>query len=102
VILEIRKQGTWSRTQPSLFHYRTQTGQEVDLLLEDPSGRIVGVEVKAGNTIQEKDVRTLQDLAEALGSRFIRGVVLYTGERIVPFSEKIFAMPVQGLWQTPA
>lgn len=102
VTLEIRKQVTWSRTQPSLFHYRTQTGQEVDLLLEDPSGRVVGVEVKAGNTVQEKDVRTLQDLAETLGSRFVRGVVLYTGERIVPFSEKIFAMPVQGLWRTPA
>lgn len=102
VTLEIRKQVTWSRTQPSLFHYRTQTGQEIDLLLEDPSGRIAGVEVKAGSTVQEKDVRTLQDLAETLGSRFVRGVVLYTGERIVPFSEKIFAMPVQGLWRTPA
>lgn len=33
--MEIRKQATWSETRPELFHYRTQTGQEVDLLLED-------------------------------------------------------------------
>ncbi len=32
----------------------------------------------------------------------MRGVVLYTGERAVPFSEKIFALPIQALWRTPA
>lgn len=101
VILELRKQATWSQTQPSLFHYRTQNGQEIDLLLEDPSGRVAGVEVKASNTVQEKDVRALQNLAEALGPRFLRGIVLYTGDRVVPFSEKIFALPVQGLWRIP-
>ncbi|MFL6233270.1 MAG: ATP-binding protein [Thermoanaerobaculia bacterium] len=102
VLMEIRKQVSWSRTQPGLFHYRTQTGQEVDLLLEDPTGRIVGVEVKMGSAVQEKDVRALHDLADALGPRFVRGVVLYAGERAVPFSEKIFALPIQALWRTPA
>jgi predicted AAA+ superfamily ATPase len=102
VLMEIRKQVSWSRTQPSLFHYRTQTGQEIDLLLEGPAGRIVGVEVKMASAVQEKDVRVLHDLAETLGPRFVRGVVLYAGERAVPFSEKIFALPVQALWRTPA
>jgi predicted AAA+ superfamily ATPase len=102
VLMEIHKQVSWSRTQPGLFHYRTQTGQEIDLLLEDPSGRVVGIEVKMGSTVQEKDVRVLQDLAETLGPRFLRGVVLYAGERAVPFSEKIFALPIQTLWRTPA
>jgi len=102
VLQEIRKQISWSRLQPSLFHYRTQTGQEIDLLLEDPSGRVAGVEVKMGSTVQEKDVRALRDLADALGPRFVRGVLLYTGERAVPFSEKIFALPVQALWRTLA
>ncbi|HKI02045.1 MAG TPA: ATP-binding protein [Thermoanaerobaculia bacterium] len=102
VLMEIRKQIAWSQTQPAMFHYRTQTGQEIDLLLEDAGGRIVGVEVKAKSTVQEKDVRVLQDLADALGPRFVRGVVLYTGERAVPFSDKIFALPVQALWRIPA
>jgi predicted AAA+ superfamily ATPase len=100
VLQEIRKQVSWSQIQPSLFHYRTQNGQEVDLLLEDPSGRVAGVEVKMGSTVQEKDVRALRDLADALGPRFVRGVLLYTGERAVPFSEKILALPVQALWRT--
>ena len=100
VLLEIRKQSAWSRTQPNLYHYRTQTGQEIDLVLEDPSGRVAAVEVKTAATVQEKDIRVLHDLAEALGPRFVRGVILYIGERTVPFSEKIYAMPIQTLWRT--
>ncbi len=99
VLLEIRKQATWSETRPELFHYRTQTGQEVDLLLEDARGRVVGVEVKAGATVQERDVRALLALADDLGKRFVRGVVLYTGERAVPFSEKVMALPMASLWR---
>ena len=101
VLMEIRKQATWSETRPELFHYRTQTGQEVDLLLEDARGRIAGIEVKASATVQERDVRTLLDLAETLGKRFVRGVVLYTGERAVPFSEKVAALPMAALWRSP-
>jgi predicted AAA+ superfamily ATPase len=99
VILEVRKQATWSEIRPELYHYRTQTGQEVDLLLEDARGRVVGIEVKAAATVQERDVRTLLDLADILGKRFVRGVVLYTGERAVPFSEKVAALPMAALWQ---
>lgn len=100
VLMEIRKQAAWSETRPSLFHYRTQTGQEVDLLLEDARGRVAAVEVKAGSTVQEKDVRVLLDLARTLGKRFVRGVVLYTGERAVPFSEKVLALPLGTLWRS--
>ncbi len=98
VALEFRKQITWSALQPVLHHFRTQAGQEVDFLLEDAAGRIVGVEVKAGATVQERDVRALRDLGDELGERFVRGVVLYTGERAVPFGSKVMALPVQALW----
>lgn len=100
VVMELRKQIGWSRAQPFLFHYRTQTGQEVDVLLEDRGGRIAGIEIKASASVEPRDVRTLRELAEELGPRFVRGVVLYTGETIVPFSDKIFAVPVSALWRT--
>jgi len=99
VAMEIRKQTTWSRIRPALFHYRTQTGQEIDLLLEDAAGRVAGIEIKAGATVQERDVRPLRDLSEALGKRFVRGVVLYLGESVVPFSDRIQAVPLPLLWQ---
>jgi len=41
VIMELKKQISWSDTRPAMLHYRTQTGQEVDVVLEDTAGRIV-------------------------------------------------------------
>ena len=97
--MELRKQATWSATQPGAFHYRTQAGQEIDLLLEDPAGRVVAIEVKASSTVGERDVRPMLDLAELLGRRFLRGMVLYTGETTVPFSDRVAALPLSALWQ---
>jgi len=29
--MELKKQITWSAAKPHMFHFRTQTGQEVDM-----------------------------------------------------------------------
>ena len=98
VTMEMRKQAGWSRTQPGLFHWRTAAQQEVDLLLEDASGRLVGIEVKASGTATASDFKGLKALAEATGSRFLRGVVLYSGSQTVPFGERLHALPLSALW----
>ena len=102
VMLELRKQIAWSRLRPSLFHFRTQTGQEVDLVLEDPAGRIVGIEVKAGATVRAEGFRGLRVLKEAVGERFVRGVVLYTGTEPVAFGPRLLALPVESVWRLGA
>jgi hypothetical protein len=38
VLMELRKQSAWSRIQPELFYWRTASGQEVDIVLEDSAG----------------------------------------------------------------
>jgi len=45
VLMSCAKQSTWSTTQPELFYWRTASGQEVDVVLEDRAGRVAGVEV---------------------------------------------------------
>lgn len=100
VAMELTKQSTWSRTQPRLFHFRTQAGQEVDIVLEDAAGRVVGVEVKAAATVGARDFKGLRALAEATGERFRRGVILYTGRASVPFGNNLHALPVSSLWRT--
>lgn len=99
VAMELRKQITWSRIQPGLFHFRTQTGVEVDLVLEDPAGRVVGIEVKAGATVRPDDLNGLRALSQALGDRFRRGVVLYMGSESVPFGPRLHALPLSALWE---
>lgn len=96
--LELIKQLGWSEAGVRLHHFRTNAGREVDFVLEDGAGRVVGVEVKAAATVREGDLRGLRALAERLGERFVRGVVLYTGAANVPFSERLTAVPLPALW----
>ena len=102
VVSELRKQVGWVDTRVNLFHYRTTTGQKVDILLEDAAGRVVGLEVKAAATVGKKDFTGFDALADSLGERFVRGIVLYTGEQVVSFSDRYVALPVSALWRITA
>jgi predicted AAA+ superfamily ATPase len=99
VAMEIVKQLTWSRGRFELFHFRTTSGQEVDLVLENAAGDLVGIEVKAAAKVERKDFAGLRLLAELAGTRFRRGMVLYTGENSVPFAANLHAMPISSLWR---
>ena len=98
VVMEVRKQASWSTTQPQLFHFRTQGGSEVDIVLEDRSGRIVGVEVKASATLGSDDLQGLKALAELAGKPFQRGLLPYTGQHVIPFGRGTHALPISSLW----
>lgn len=99
VVNELRKQKGWSDNRIELFHYRTTTGREVDILLEDVAGRLVGVEVKASATVVRKDFSGIDALAEDTGRKFVRGIVLYTGDEPVSFTENYLALPVSAIWR---
>jgi predicted AAA+ superfamily ATPase len=75
-----------------LYFWRTQTGQEVDFLIE--RGRdLVAIEVKWGQRIEELDIANLRRCGEALKDRLRFSVVLYGGTEVVALSPKIVAMP---------
>lgn len=99
VVGELRKQTSWSERRVSLHHYRTTAGREVDILLEDSAGGLVGLEVKASSTVERQDFIGLDTVAEDAGRRFVRGVVLYTGSETVAFGPRYMAMPVSALWR---
>ena len=99
VSMEIARQLTWSDTRAREYHYRTRDKIEVDVVLETPDGRIVGVEVKAGTTVRSEDLAGLRNLANRAGDRFVAGFVLYTGSQTLPFGERIRALPMDALWQ---
>jgi predicted AAA+ superfamily ATPase len=98
VFSEIMKLISWSELQISLYHFRDQDRREVDFVLERDDGSIVGIEVKANATVISSDFSGLKKLAEASGSKFTGGVVLYDGDVIVPFGTKFVAAPVSCLW----
>jgi len=97
---EIRRQAGWSDLDVRRSHYRSHDGREVDVILEDRAGRMVGIEIKAARSIGGEDIRGLRALAERSGGRFVRGVLLYAGDTTVPFAANLHAMPVSALWSS--
>jgi predicted AAA+ superfamily ATPase len=97
-VLELIKTAPWSRARPALFHLRTSTGQEVDVVLESRKRELVGVEIKASATVSEADFKPLKLMRELVGERFKCGVVLYAGKEPLPFGPRLWALPLQALW----
>ncbi len=98
VVSELMKLASWSERRLSFSHYRTKDQNEVDVVIEDRRGRIVGIEVKASATVKTDDFRGLRQLQEAVGDRFVRGLVLHDHDRVTPFGEKLQAAPLSVLW----
>lgn len=73
VVSELMKLASWSERRVSFSHYRTKDQDEVDVVIEDRRGRIIGIEVKASATVRAQDFRGLRQLQEAVGDRFVRG-----------------------------
>jgi len=98
VLMELRKQCAWNRTCSNLFYWRTASGREVDIVLEDRAGKVAGIEVKAAATLGGNDVRGLQALADVVGKNWVRSVVLYAGTEVIPFSANLHGVPLSRLW----
>jgi predicted AAA+ superfamily ATPase len=96
-VVELERQASWSAEPLTFWHYR-EGRREVDVIVERPSGEIVGVEVKAGATVRASDFAGLVHLRERVGPRLRSGVVLYAGERTLPFGPGLWALPLCGLW----
>ena len=97
VVSEIAKQASWG-APAELFHYRDKEGDEVDLILLNEQGQLAGIEVKASATVRIGDFGGLRKFAASAKRQFSAGVVLYDGDRLIPFGEKLFAVPLASLW----
>jgi hypothetical protein len=98
VASEILKQADRLGQSVDLHHFRTAGGREIDIVAEANDGSVVGIEVKLGATPRKSDFSGLAHLRDALGDRFTAGVVLNTGAETLPFGERLWAVPVAGLW----
>ncbi len=97
-VSEILKQASWEEDIAGLFHFRDKDQEEVDLVVEEEGGRIAGIEIKASATVTPRDFRGLKRLEDAAGRELSLGLVLYDGDRVVPFGARLFAAPLSSLW----
>ncbi|MGB8286946.1 MAG: AAA family ATPase, partial [Rhizobium ruizarguesonis] len=80
------------------YHFRDRDMREVDIVLERDDGMIAGIKVKASATVKAGDFGGLRALAEACGDRFAFDVVLYDNTDVVPFGDKLAAVPLSSMW----
>ncbi|EJC85343.1 putative ATPase (AAA+ superfamily) [Rhizobium leguminosarum bv. trifolii WSM2297] len=95
---EIFRLSTWSAVQTNIHHYRDKDQDEVDVILEDEMGSIAGFEIKASATVTPADFKGLRKVAAATGVAFRAGWVLYDGDKVLPFGDRLAAVPLSCLW----
>lgn len=99
VIMELVKQASWHEEPPTLYHFRTPKGIEVDVVVELEGGDVIGVEVTRSQTVTAQDFRGLHELAKVAGRRFRAGLILHLGRRVMPFGKNLYAVPMAALWE---
>jgi uncharacterized protein len=97
VFNELTKYISFSKSRPGIFYLRTQSGQEIDFVLENGRGEVVAVEVKSSTTVSRQDITNLVWLRDNHPG-FHLGMVLYTGEQVLELSDRIIAVPISRLW----
>jgi len=98
VYSELLKATTTAEGEYSLMYYRDADKVEVDVVIENAAGQLVGVEVKASATVKPSDLRGLKKLASLAGDQFKMGILLYDGDETLPLGDHIWAAPMATLW----
>lgn len=99
VYQELRRLASWSPHPVRFSHYRDRDGGEVDVVLE-AAQRVAAVEIKAGATVSDRDLRGLRRLRDAAGDTWAAGAILYDGETCVSVGDGLWAVPVRSLWES--
>ena len=95
---ELLKHASSAEGDYELFYYCHHDKMEVDFVIGNAAGDVMGVEVKSTATVNAEDLRGVHRLSEAVGPRFRKGIVLYDGTETLPLSEHICAVPLSTLW----
>lgn len=98
VATELLKQLSSSDYVAELQHFRTSDGKEVDFVLERPDGKLAAIEVKGRDAVTASDFKGLKELRRQTQGDFICGIVLYRGSKIIPFDDRMWAVPVDTMW----
>jgi len=81
----------------TLAHLRNFDLTDVDFMLEEPGGKVVGISLAAGEP-GPKAMKGLRWLRGRIGDRLHAGIVLHLGTEAEFCGDGIYAMPLSVLW----
>lgn len=92
VVTEVLKRISTMESRPAVYHWRSHSGAEVDLILEQ-NGKFFPIEVKSTARPSKKDTRGISAFRETYSRLDIaEGTVIYPGDGGLQLSEKDFAV----------
>jgi predicted AAA+ superfamily ATPase len=92
VFSELLKHITYSENILEFFYYRTQDKKEIDFIIKKQD-KILALEVKSSHSVRKDDFKHIVDFQKR--SKFkVTGIVLYHGDKVVGFGDKLFAVPL--------
>ena len=68
------------------------------MIAEFGGGRIVGIEIKATGNVRRSHARNLVWLRDAMGDRFVAGLVMHTWRDTFDLADRVVAAPISTLW----
>ncbi len=92
IFSELLKEIKYSALPLELYFYRTHDGKEIDFVVKK-GDELIAIEVKFSRKVSKNDFKHIIDLKKASRKR-VKGFVIYTGERILPFGKDLYALPV--------
>ncbi len=82
--------------QPFVYHWRTLSGAEVDIVL-CMNNKLYPIEVKSGTTLSKNDARGIASFREDYGPAVQHGLILYPETICYQLSENVTALPFNAL-----
>ena len=83
---QLVKAASYAKNSVDIYHFRDLRKKEVDFVLENRNGKIIGIEVKAKASIAQRDLKGMVELANQAKERFDKGILFYGGDEIMPIS----------------
>ena len=76
-------------------HLRTRNNvHEVDLIVQHADGRVLGIEVKLADRVEDADTKHLHWLRDRIGEDLIDAVVIYAGEHAYRRRDDVAVVPL--------
>ena len=92
VVNEVRKSISRMNMKPALYHWRTNGGAEVDLVMEI-DGKLFPLEVKLATKVTPGDSRGIRAFRETYPKKSSVGIIVYSGDECYKVNEFTWAVP---------
>lgn len=81
----------------AVTQYRDSDKREIDFLVENEAGALLGVEVKSGSNVGDSDFKHLRWFKDNLVKGDFIGIVLHAGKETARFGNGLYAVPLGAL-----